>query len=233
VIALDHQPTLPRMIPAGNAEARRGGRQATGGALGGCYRPRVSFGATLLLSVGLAMDAMAVSAARGLSLPRLLARHVLLVALLFGGAQALMPLLGWFVGAELGPCVETWDHWFVFALLGGLGAKMLFDAGVGRAAADSAAADSAADPFAYRTLFALAIATSIDAFGAGLSLPVLGAALLPSIVTIGLTTAVLCGVGLFAGRKLGKLLGRRLDIVGGSILIGLGTKTLVEHLTAH
>jgi putative Mn2+ efflux pump MntP len=188
----------------------------------------VSFGATLLLSVGLAMDAMAVSAARGLSAPRLLARHILLVGLFFGGAQALMPLLGWFVGAELGHYVEAWDHWLAFALLGGLGAKMLFETGV-----DRAVAENDADPFAYGTLFALAIATSIDAFAAGLSLPVLGAALLPSIATIGLTTAVLCGLGLFAGRRFGKMLGRRLDIVGGSILIGLGTKTLIEHLAAH
>jgi manganese efflux pump family protein len=98
---------------------------------------------------------------------------------------------------------------------------------------DRAVAENDADPFAYGTLFALAIATSIDAFAAGLSLPVLGAALLPSIATIGLTTAVLCGLGLFAGRRFGKMLGRRLDIVGGSILIGLGTKTLIEHLAAH
>jgi putative Mn2+ efflux pump MntP len=188
----------------------------------------VSFGATLLLAVGLAMDATAVAAARGLSAPRLQARHVVLVALFFGGAQALMPLLGWFVGRELGPYVEAWDHWIVFFVLGGLGVKMLFDGGQ-----NSAAADDGRDPFAYSALLALAIATSIDAFAAGLSLPLLGAELLPSIVTIGLTTAVLSGLGLFAGRSFGKMLGRRLDIAGGLILIGLGTKTLVEHLTAH
>ena len=77
----------------------------------------MTFGSIVILAVGLAMDAAAVSAARGLATPRILPRHVLLVAVFFGGFQALMPLLGWFVGTGLGPLVRAWDHWFAFVLL--------------------------------------------------------------------------------------------------------------------
>ena len=78
----------------------------------------MSFGAILALSVGLAMDATAVSAARGMAVPRVRPRHVVLVALFFGGFQALMPVVGWLVGSRIGPLVEAWDHWIAFGLLG-------------------------------------------------------------------------------------------------------------------
>src|SRR5688572_2795225 len=87
----------------------------------------VSFGAIFLLSIGLAMDAMAVAAARGIAAPRIRPRHVLLVALLFGGLQALMPLLGYLLGRQLGPLIESFDHWLAFALLAAIGAKMLYE----------------------------------------------------------------------------------------------------------
>ena len=77
----------------------------------------MSFAAILLLAIGLAMDATAVAAARGLSAPRIRLQHVALVALFFGGFQALMPLIGWFVGSRVGPIVEAWDHWIAFVLL--------------------------------------------------------------------------------------------------------------------
>ncbi len=99
----------------------------------------MTFQAIVLLALGLAMDATAVAAARGLAAPRQRARDVALVAALFGGFQALMPLIGWLVGRSVGPLVERWHHWVVFALLGAIGAKMLWEA---REAADET--DSAA-----------------------------------------------------------------------------------------
>ncbi|MCB9529654.1 MAG: manganese efflux pump [Myxococcales bacterium] len=191
----------------------------------------MGFPAILLLAIGLAMDATAVSAARGLALPRVERRHMLQVALWFGGAQALMPLLGWLLGAAIGPLVERYDHWIAFTLLAAIGGKMTWEA----LRADPADADeplAPGDPFAPRLMLLLAIATSVDAFAVGITLPLLGAPLVLSLATIGLTTALLSVAGLHAGRRFGALLGPRLDLIGGLVLIGLGVKILVEHLSA-
>lgn len=186
----------------------------------------MSFSSLLALATGLAMDAAAVSAARGLAVPTLRARHFVLVAVFFGGFQALMPLLGWLLGSQLGPLVAAFDHWIAFGLLGGIGAKMLWEA---RGAGDQpqAARD---DLFGLRVMLVLAIATSIDAFAVGVMLPMLDARLGLSLATIGVTTALLSMAALLAGRRFGALLGRRLDAVGGLVLIALGVKILIEHL---
>jgi manganese efflux pump family protein len=188
----------------------------------------MGFGALLLLSIGLAMDATAVAAARGLSARRILPQHVVLVALLFGGFQALMPLLGWLVGSHVGPIIERFDHWIAFLLLGGIGAKMLHEAYAGK----DNDAPRHEDLFRVSTLLVLALATSIDALAVGVTLPILGAPLLLSITTIGITTALLSGAGLLIGRRFGAQLGKRLDVAGGLVLIGLGTKILIQHLLA-
>jgi len=190
----------------------------------------VSFGTILLLALGLAMDAAAVSAARGLATPRILPRHVLLVAAFFGGFQALMPLLGWLAGSRIGPLVQAWDHWIAFVLLGAIGGKMLWEALGGGVKEAEAPTDK--DLFGMKVMLVLAVATSIDALAVGITLPMLNAPLALSLVTIGVTTAVLSVLGLFAGRRFGAVLGRRLDVVGGLVLIGLGVKILVEHLRA-
>jgi manganese efflux pump family protein len=188
----------------------------------------VTFGAILLLAVGLAMDATAVAAARGVVVSEIRARHVLLVAGFFGGFQALMPIIGWVLGARLGPLVQTWDHWIAFVLLAFIGGKMLWEA---CGPADSER-EAAVDHFALRSMLVLAVATSIDALAVGITLPMLNAPFALSVVTIGLVSAVLSAVGLFAGRRFGAMLGKRLDVVGGLVLIGLGLKILIEHLQA-
>ena len=185
----------------------------------------------LALAVGLSMDAAAVAAARGLATPVLRPRHVLLVALFFGGFQGLMPWLGFLLGSSLGPLVQAFDHWIAFVLLVGLGAKMLWEARGGADSDDDSGKDQppAADLWNLRTLLLLAVATSIDAFAVGVMLPMVQAPLLLSVLTIGVTTAVLSALALLAGRRLGALLGSRLDAVGGLVLVGLGIKILVEH----
>ena len=190
----------------------------------------MSFGAIFLLALGLAMDASAVSAARGLATPKILTRHVVLVAVFFGGFQAMMPLLGWLVGNRVGPFVQAWDHWIAFVLLSAIGGKMLWEVRDSKLAA--AAPPAGGDPFGLRVMLLLAVATSIDALAVGVTLPMLNAPLLLSVVTIGITTGLLSVAGLFAGRHFGALLGKRLDMAGGLVLIGLGTKILVEHLRA-
>lgn len=188
----------------------------------------MTFGALLLLALGLAMDATAVSAARGVATPKILPRHVALVAVFFGGFQVLMPLVGWLVGSQLGPLVQAWDHWIAFVLLGAIGGKMLWEAKGGGDGVESRHEEL----FGLKVMSVLAIATSIDALAAGITLPLLDAPMLLSLATIGLTTALLSALGLLAGRRFGSMLGKRLDVAGGLVLIGLGTKTLVEHLSA-
>jgi len=185
------------------------------------------FGAILALSVGLAMDATAVSAARGMAVPEVRPRHAALVALFFGGFQALMPVVGWLVGARVGPLVEQWDHWIAFVLLAAIGAKMLWEA---RGTNGKVTPRSEEELFGLRVMLALAVATSIDALAVGITLPLLDAPFALSVATIGVTTAVLCVAGLFLGRRAGAMFGRRLDALGGLILIGLGTKILLDHL---
>ena len=186
------------------------------------------FSAILLLAIGLAMDAMAVSATRGLAAPVIRPRHVFLVASFFGGFQALMPVMGWVIGSWVGPLIQAWDHWIAFLLLSAIGLKMLWEA----RATNGAETRATGDPFALRVMLVLALATSVDALAVGVTLPMLGAPLVMSLVTIGVTTAVLSAVGLFAGRRFGALLGKRLDAFGGLVLIGLGVRILIQHLRA-
>lgn len=186
----------------------------------------MSFGAILLLALGLAMDATAVSAAQGLAVPAIRARHVLLVTSFYGGFQALMPVIGWLLGARIGPLVEAWDHWIAFVLLVFIGGKMLWEAW--HDGGEDAKTD--VDRFAWNSMFVLAVATSIDALAVGITLPMLHAPFVLSIATIGVVTALLSAAGLFAGRRFGSMLGKRLDVAGGLVLCFLGIKILWEHL---
>lgn len=185
--------------------------------------------AIFILAVGLAMDATAVSAAKGIGLPTIRARHIASVSFFFGGFQGLMPLFGWFLGASIGKRVEEWDHWIAFVLLAAIGTKMLWEA---RSADDPKQPETNQDRFAPKEMTILAIATSIDALAAGVTLPVMKAPLIPSLLTIGVVTAAMSTAGLFAGRRFGHALGKRAEIAGGVILIGLGLKILIEHLVA-
>jgi putative Mn2+ efflux pump MntP len=189
----------------------------------------MSFMSLLALAFGLAMDATAVAAGKGYSAAKLRARDFLTVGLLFGGFQAGMPLLGFFLGARIGRLVAAWDHWIAFALLAILGIKMIHES-IALRREDAAPAPD--DPFALKGLLALAVATSIDAFAVGITLPMLDAPLGPSLLTIGVVTALTSALGLFAGHRFGRVLGPRLDLLGGVILIALGLSILVQHLRA-
>ncbi|HEY0839268.1 MAG TPA: manganese efflux pump MntP family protein [Vulgatibacter sp.] len=185
----------------------------------------MSFPEILLLACALAMDAAAVSASRGMAASRIRFRYVVLVALFFGGFQALMPLVGWLAGSKVGPLVHGWDRWIAFVLLAAIGGKMLWES----RSSDDGQAPAGKDEklFGLRVMLLLAVATSIDALAAGFTLPLVGAPLLSSVVTIGVTTAILSVAGLLAGRRFGALLGKRLDTAGGIVLIGLGIKNLI------
>jgi manganese efflux pump family protein len=187
---------------------------------------RMSFLSLSVLAVGLAMDAAAVSASCGLMTPALRPRHFLMVALFFGGFQALMPLLGFWLGSQIGAVVSAWDHWIAFVVLGGIGLHMIHEA---RTGGDEPRSER--DVFGLRMMTMLAIATSIDAFAVGVTLPMLNAPLALSLITIGVTTATLSALGLWIGRRFGAGVGRRMDAFGGIVLVLFGTKILIEHLS--
>jgi manganese efflux pump family protein len=176
----------------------------------------------LLLALALAMDAFAVSLCQGCA-TRPGISGATRMALAFGGAQAVMPLLGWGLGTLFAGAIDAIDHWVAFVLLGALGIKMAWE---GFQPLD----DCPPVPLAGRALFAAAIATSIDAAAAGITLPTIGVNIGVSVAVIGLVTAVLCFVGALGGARLGTVLGKRAEVLGGVVLMGLGVHVLAQHM---
>jgi putative Mn2+ efflux pump MntP len=188
----------------------------------------VSFVAIVVLAVGLAMDATAVAGARGLaSRNPVRIRDALLVALLFGGFQALMPVLGWALGSALAARIAlSWGRWVTFIVLGAIGAKMLY-----AAFAEGDDADAKKDDvFGVKVLALLAIATSIDALAAGLTLALGNMSIALSCAVIGVITAVLSFAGVYVGRHFGARFGKPLEVAGGLVILGLAAKALADHL---
>ena len=171
------------------------------------------------------MDAFAVSLVRGSTGPRSLSR-ALEMGLAFGLAQGLMPLLGWGLGLAFTDAFRRFDHWIAFSLLVVLGGRMLVEA-------LSSQGDTAAGHHGRLLgLLTAAFATSVDAAAAGLALPMLGTSIPLACATIGATTALLCTAGYIAGAHASQRAGKGAEFLGGLVLIGLGIKILVEHLTA-
>jgi putative Mn2+ efflux pump MntP len=173
----------------------------------------------LALAFGLAMDATAVCAARALSARD--RRELVILPLLFGLFQAGMAALGWAGGAVARPYIEAWDHWVAGGVLIVIGLHMFVEAW----GADGTEEAKPGRPLLY---LGLAIATSIDAAAAGLTLPLLPTSPVLALVAIGLVTMACCAVGYAAARSLGSKLGRRLDIAGGLVLVGMGIDILIR-----
>ena len=187
---------------------------------------QVGIAELFFIAVGLSMDAFAVSICKGLGMRTLDLRQATVIALFFGGFQALMPAIGWLLGSQFAHYVTAVDHWIAFALLAFIGGKMLWDAfhdeEVGAAAKDA--------PLNMRELLMLAIATSIDAFAVGISLAFLQVDVLFSVSFIGVTTFVLSLVGVAVGHQFGSRWEKPSTIAGGVVLILIGVKILLEHL---
>ena len=179
----------------------------------------------IALAFGLAMDATAVSAARGLAGRQ--PRELVVLPALFGGFQAGMSALGWLAGRWAGPYIERWDHWVAFGLLVAIGGKMLVDAW--RDGRSSAAARPPA-PATLALYLGLALATSIDAAAAGLTLPLVPVAPWIALALIGTVTAACSATGYLTGRFVGERFGARLSALGGLALIGIGVNLLVQGL---
>ena len=179
----------------------------------------------LFLAVGVSMDAFAVSIGKGLSARRASWREALTVGLWFGGFQALMPVIGYFLGISFADLVTKVDHWIAFGLLLLIGGNMILEAI--KDAGESKQEDSS---FGFRTMLVLAIATSIDALALGISFAFLGTEIWSSVSVIGVTTFLFSAVGLFIGKKVGERFHKRAQILGGIILIAIGFRILFEHL---
>lgn len=184
----------------------------------------MSFWEILLLAVGVSMDAFAVSIGKGLSAQRASWREALTVGLWFGGFQALMPVIGYYLGISFADLVTKVDHWIAFGLLLLIGGNMIREA---LQPEDEKTADTS---FGFKTMLVLAIATSIDALAVGISFAFLGTNLWRAILIIGLTTFAFSAVGLLIGKKVGSRFHAGAQILGGVILIAIGVKILIEHL---
>ncbi len=173
------------------------------------------------------MDAFAAAVAASIALRTITPRQVFRLAFHFGLFQALMPIIGWLAGSTLGTTIADWDHWVAFGLLTLVGLKA-----IGTALASSSWERPRDDPTRGLTLVAIAVATSLDALAVGVSLAMLGVAIWYPALVIGVVACVLTAGGMALGSRLGARFGRGAEIVGGLILIGIGIKILIEHLTA-
>lgn len=175
------------------------------------------------IAVALAMDAFAVALAAGAVIEPLTGRHVFRLGFHFGFFQAMMPVIGWLAGVTIQPWISAYDHWVAFALLAFVGGNMI------REALKDEDQREPADPSRGMTLVMLSIATSIDALAVGLSLAVIGVDIALPALVIGLVAGILTVIGLFLGRRVGTIWGKRVEIFGGVVLLAIGVKIVLEH----
>ncbi len=185
----------------------------------------MSFAELMLIAVGLSMDAFAVAVCRGLEMRKINYRQALLIALFFGGFQALMPLLGYLLGAGFAHHISNFDHWIAFVLLAFIGGKMIWEA-------VHDADEGQGEALNLKMLAMMAVATSIDALAVGITFafPSFQMNVFFAVAVIGVTTFVLSFAGVCAGNRFGARYKKKAEIVGGVVLILVGTKILLEHL---
>ena len=174
----------------------------------------------VLIGVGLSMDAFAVALCKGLGMRRINYAHAAVIALFFGVFQAVMPLIGWVLGTQFARYITSVDHWIAFALLGYIGGKMIWDALHEAPETAPCASEAKLD---LRELFMLAVATSIDALAVGITFAFLK-------VTIGVITFALSFAGVVVGNRFGTRFQKKAEIAGGTVLVLIGLKILLEHI---
>lgn len=178
-----------------------------------------------ILAVGLSMDAFAVSVCKGLAMDNVTFKKSCIVGLWFGGFQALMPLLGYFLGTQFQGVISSYDHWIAFILLSLIGINMIREALKNRDCCDVESGS-----LAFRPMFMMAVATSIDALAVGVAFGSLKVDIIPAVCFIGVTTFVLSFIGSKAGGVFGMKYKSKAEIAGGVILVLLGLKILLDHL---
>jgi len=183
-----------------------------------------------LLGVGLSMDALAVAICKGLAMKKVNKKQCFVIALFFGGFQALMPFIGWAVGSLFMSYIEKYDHWIAFILLAYIGGKMIVDAVKERKDEDKVEAMD--PPLDLKELTVMAIATSIDALACGVMFSSFteGFNIYSAISIIGCTTFAISAGGVYIGNIFGSKYKAKATLAGGIILVGLGIKILVQHM---
>jgi len=177
----------------------------------------------LLVALGLAMDALAVSIAKGITVSHNRRKAAIMLATFFAGFQMLMPVIGWVAGISLRDVIVGIDHWIAFGLLSFIGVKMFYES-------TKDADDGKGDELKIVAVLILAVATSIDALMVGLSFAFLETSIVLPIAVIGAVTFILSSVGFIFGCSLGKVFGKKIEVIGGIILIAIGVRILLEHL---
>ena len=181
----------------------------------------MGFWELFILAVGLSMDAFAVSVCKGLSLGKIKAKHMCLAGIWFGGFQALMPLVGYFLGSFFADVITKYSHWIAFALLAFLGAKMI---------KESFESEELDDKMGWKTMLVLAVVTSIDASAVGVTFAFLDVNILFAVIVIGVTTFAFSAAGVKIGSVFGEKYKSKAEIAGGIILILIGLKILLDGL---
>lgn len=182
----------------------------------------MNFVELLIIAVGVSMDAFAIAICKGLSVKKLEAKHLLIAGLWFGGAQALMPLLGYFLGGSFSSFIESIDHWFSFALLVLIGANMIKES--------REESEKLDDSFSAKVMFPLAIADSIDALAVGVTFAFQEVNIFPAVSLIGVTTFLFSAIGVKIGNQFGCRYKSKAEFAGGLILILMGLLILLEDL---
>ena len=178
----------------------------------------------LLTGIGLSMDAFAVSVCKGLKMHRINWKQVFIIALFFGAFQAIMPILGYWLGASFKEYIESFDHWIAFALLAFIGGKMAIEA------FKKDDVEECSTAFNIKELFILSVATSIDALAVGIAFAIDDIKIISAATIIGITTFLLSALGVLIGHKFGVAFKSKAELAGGVILILIGFKILFEHL---
>lgn len=185
---------------------------------------RMPFFEIVVIGVGLAMDALAISITSGVTLRPFRIRHAVILGSWFGGFQALMPLLGWLAGNRLNTLISGFDHWVVFVVLAFIGCKMIYES------FQIQEVEARAPSLDHKVLFVLALATSLDALAVGFSFALLDVAIMMPAILIGGITFVISFCGVVIGDRFGNLFERKAEMLGGLVLIGIGIRILVMHL---
>ncbi len=192
----------------------------------------MDFLSILMIAVGLGMDALSVAVGIGAAARTLTPGAVLRLASSFGFFQFAMPLVGWLAGRTVANHISRYDHWVAFLLLALVGGKMIWESFRHEKGNQGEGLENhAPDPTRGMTLLVLSVATSIDALAVGLSLAFLKAPIVHAGVVIGVVCFLMTAAGMIFGRKLGELFGKKAELVGGLVLLGIGIKILRDHLT--